>query len=349
MRELTGGDIMKIDSSHVQMNSVSTMKTSFRQTERLTISQNQGSPQSTNAFQDQLDLSKESLFLAQNTEAVQHNEPLEDTFEFEISEEDKEKISLLKKLLESLTGKKVNFYVPKKIKGKKLKAQGGNSLNNVAIRREHFTHYKEKAKMSFETKGQVTTEDGRTIDFNLNLHLERSFEATNYTVSESGGLQDPLTINFDAPSANLTNEKYAFDLTPGGEMEEISFVKGGSGFLAIDKNQDGKINDGSELFGPNSGNGFLELAAFDDDGNGWIDENDDVFDDLLIWTKDTEGNDQLFGLLKKDVGAIFLGNVQTQYGLKDSGNNLLGQIASTGIFLKESGGVGTVQHIDLSV
>ncbi len=38
-----------------------------------------------------------------------------------------------------------------------------------------------------------------------------------------------------------------------------------------------KINDGSELFGTSSGDGFKDLATYDEDENGWIDENDSIF------------------------------------------------------------------------
>ncbi|MDI6602302.1 MAG: hypothetical protein QME46_11105 [Thermoanaerobacteraceae bacterium] len=38
-----------------------------------------------------------------------------------------------------------------------------------------------------------------------------------------------------------------------------------------------------------TGNGFQELMQFDDDSNSWIDENDDIFDKLRIWTKDSDG------------------------------------------------------------
>ena len=162
-------------------------------------------------------------------------------------------------------------------------------------------------------------------------------------------MQDPLVINFDKFSAELTDNKIAFDITSTGNLSQISFVKSGSGFLAIDKNHDGVINNGSELFGPKTGSGFLELSAYDSDQNGWIDENDDAFDNLLIWTKDKNGEDHLFGLLDKNVGAIYLGNVVSEFGLKTTGNELLGQIQSTGIFLKEDGQAGTIQHVDLAL
>jgi hypothetical protein len=44
-----------------------------------------------------------------------------------------------------------------------------------------------------------------------------------------------------------------------------------------------------------------------------------------------------------------LGNVATSYGLKTTGNELLGQIQNSGVYLKENGGVGSIQHVDLVV
>ena len=75
-------------------------------------------------------------------------------------------------------------------------------------------------------------------------------------------------------------------------------------FLALDKNGDGRMNDGSELFGTASGDGFKDLAAYDEDGNGWIDENDSIYSQLKIWTKDENGKDHLIDLKDADVGAI---------------------------------------------
>lgn len=83
------------------------------------------------------------------------------------------------------------------------------------------------------------------------------------------------------------------DLDADGMEDQISFVLPGSGFLALDLNGDGRINDGRELFGPETGDGFAELARYDEDGNQWIDENDPVFERLRIWTKDAEGRDVL--------------------------------------------------------
>ena len=163
-------------------------------------------------------------------------------------------------------------------------------------------------------------------------------------------MTDPLVINLDSNVASVSDMKFLFDLDADGKEEEISFAGRGSGFLALDKNGDGKINDGSELFGTKSGDGFGDLAAYDEDGNGWIDEADSVFKDLKIWTKDENGKDVLMNLKDADVGAIYLGSAQTEFSLNNQATQQTnGIIRKTGVYLKESGGVGTVQHVDLAV
>ena len=139
-----------------------------------------------------------------------------------------------------------------------------------------------------------------------------------------------------------------FDLDADGHEEAISRLGPGSGFLALDKNGDGKINDGSELFGATSGNGFADLAQYDSDGNGWIDEADEIFDKLLIWSKDENGNDQLVGLGKAGVGAIYLGAQDTQFSMNSQQNQMNALIRQTGMFMYENGGVGTIQQIDFA-
>ena len=119
--------------------------------------------------------------------------------------------------------------------------------------------------------------------------------------------------------------------------------------LALDGNGDGKINDGSELFGPTSGNAFTELAGFDADGNGWIDEADAVFAALKIWSIGEDGSERLISLKDGGIGAICLKNVRTEFSLKDAVSNATDAvIRSTGLFLFEDGTAGTVQQLDLA-
>ncbi|MCP4596879.1 hypothetical protein [Neptuniibacter sp.] len=211
--------------------------------------------------------------------------------------------------------------------------------------------YEENEQMRFASQGVVTTEDGKEITFMLELEMEREFSLEENLQLEktSRTLIDPLVINFNGGAAGLTSSSFSFDLNADGQEEEISFVTQGSGFLALDMNEDGVINDGSELFGTQGQNGFSHLAKYDGDGNLWIDENDEIFNKLKVWTRDDQGNDQLISLKDAGVGAIYLGSTSTNFDLTDSENNLLGQVKRSGVFLTEEGMVASIQELDIAV
>jgi hypothetical protein len=196
----------------------------------------------------------------------------------------------------------------------------------------------------------VRTEDGQEIAIDVQLSMSREFMShESMSVQMGAAAKDPLVINYGGNAAELTQRQYRFDIDSDGQEDQIHFVRPGSGFLAIDRNGDGAVNDGSELFGPTTGDGFSELAAHDADGNGWIDENDPVYSGLRIWSKDGGGSDQLVALGEKGVGAVYLGHATTPFELKGQDNELQGVVRSTGIYLGEEGGAGTVQHVDLVV
>lgn len=159
---------------------------------------------------------------------------------------------------------------------------------------------------------------------------------------------DPLVINTGFGITRISDKKFKFDLDSDGEEESISTLGEGSGFLAYDKNEDGVINNGLELFGALTGDGFSELSEYDYDKNGWIDEADEIFSKLKVWLKNEDGTDKLISLKEAGIGAIYLGNVPTEFSEKGLAG-LNGIIRSTGLFLGEDGEVGTVMHIDLAV
>ena len=202
----------------------------------------------------------------------------------------------------------------------------------------------------FSTVGKVRTADGREIDFNVNVGMSRQFQQTFREDLElaSFTMCDPLVINLDTDAASLSDQTFYFDIDADGELDEVSQLGAGSGYLALDKNEDGVINDGSELFGTASGNGFADLARYDEDGNGWIDENDAIWNRLKIWAKDENGKDVLYRLADKGVGAICLQNVSTDFALTGQGGRTNGAIRNSGVFLYENGSAGTVQHVDVA-
>lgn len=347
--------VMRVEQSNVNMSGIHTLTedTSRKETLRAWIGVKRPD------FEGE-DLKKSKIPLLQMDTAEISDEALKlqpesDEYEVFISDEDKQKISLLQELLEKLTGKKFKFYGLEKIR---LRDPGKVPVPaSLTVRQRqgwgmeydfHEIHV-EKEAMSFKSSGTVKTADGREISFSVQLNMSREF-ASHKDISIRAGdaaAVDPLVINFNGAAPKFLNSKFAFDLDLDGDPEQVHRLSSSSGFLALDLNNDGIINDGKELFGPKTGDGFKELAALDFDGNGWIDEGDPIFDRLRIWTKDEQGEDKLFALGMKGVGAIYVGNISTPFDLKDAGNMTLGSVRETGVFLNENGSAGTIQHIDV--
>ena len=282
----------------------------------------------------------------------------------EISDRDKQKMLILQKMIEAITGKKFKFYGIDEIKFKKVKA----AFKDVPIKKDVpqgdaqkeygwgveidvSNSYYEKQTLSFSAQGVISTADGREISFAVDLTASREF-ASQFSLHIRAGdavLRDPLVLSFDGELPQFSESKFSFDLDCDGNEDLLPYFSTNSGFLSFDRNEDGLINNGKELFGPISGDGFKDLVEYDDDQNNWIDENDPIFDKLRIWTKDENGSDKLFALGVLGIGAIYLGNIETLFELKDSQNNLQGQNRKMGLFVEENGRVGTLHHIDITV
>ena len=212
--------------------------------------------------------------------------------------------------------------------------------------------FTEQETTSFHSTGSVVTENGHSITFDISMEMSRSFFTTAESLSESTEyiLTDPLIIRLDNIPDTLDAQTWFFDLDGDGKSEEISRLAKGNAFLALDLNANGNIDNGSELFGTTSGNGFRDLAAYDEDGNGWIDENDSIYSKLQLWRPGISGQGILMNLKQGDIGALYLGAASTPFSLKDQTSNATQAVVrQTGIYLHESTGIaGAVQQIDLA-
>lgn len=226
-------------------------------------------------------------------------------------------------------------------------------MESINVQQWNFSqesYFYESEQTFFSTQGTVRTADGREINFNVNVGMSREFEQYYREELQMTQLQltDPLVINFDGDVADISDQTFYFDIDGDGILDEVNRLGSGSGFLALDKNGDGVINDGTELFGTASGNGFKDLAQYDDDGDGWIDEDDAIWSKLRIWCKDENGNDVLYSLAEKGVGAICLQNIGTEFTQQAQDGSVKGVVRNSGVFLYENGNVGTVQHVDMA-
>jgi hypothetical protein len=269
---------------------------------------------------------------------------------------------LIRKLLiEALTGTRISVKDLSAIKDDAMEIEaGGEEIKDAhtgpdregwgLIYNDHERRTEDEA-VAFTANGVVRTTDGEGVAFTLELGLQRTSIVENTIDVRAGDavVKDPLVINLDGKAAGLTDTKFSFDIDSDGNDDKISFVKGGSGFLFFDINNDGRATNGGELFGPSTGHGFNELKAHDSDSNSWIDESDPVYSRLRLWMKDPSGKDSFSTLGQNGIGAIYLGSSETGFDLLNPANRLDGIVRRTGVFLKEDGTPGIIQQIDLAV
>jgi len=137
----------------------------------------------------------------------------------------------------------------------------------------------------------------------------------------------PIVVSLDGPQGFRFTSAAAgveFDLDADGELNQTAWTQPGfaQAFLALDRNGNGTIDDGTELFGgvtqqlpAEAPNGFLALALLDSplvggDGNGVIDSADAAFDALRLWLDSNHDGvsqpEELLTLSEADVESISL-------------------------------------------
>jgi hypothetical protein len=101
----------------------------------------------------------------------------------------------------------------------------------------------------------------------------------------------PLVLAFHGERVSFTRAAGSFDLFGRSASVETDWVSSETPWLALDRNGNGRIDDGGELFGSmtelpdgtTASNGFVALAPLDDDHDGWITERDEAFARLVVW------------------------------------------------------------------
>lgn len=200
----------------------------------------------------------------------------------------------------------------------------------------------EAERSQFMAEGAVTLSDGRAFSFSLELTMAREELKFSYSRTTLGAVKDPLALNLGLKPLTATG-RTAFDLDGDGQANEQLASLSGAAWLARDVNGDGKVNNGSELFGPQSGDGFAELAALDEDGNGVIDSGDSAFSSLRLWHSDSG---QLQSLKEAGIAALFVANVATPFSLKVA-DDTVAVVRNSGVYLRDNGVAGALQQIDV--
>ncbi len=183
--------------------------------------------------------------------------------------------------------------------------------------------------LSSNTSG--ASSQSSNIRFSVQMEFEFSFE---FTVNQGEVQQsDPITFDLDGDGIELTH--YAggaqFDITGSGQTVRTAFVTGGDAFLALDRDGNGRITSGKELFGDQNGaaNGYEELRKLDSNQDGVINRLDKDFSKLVLFRDNGNGiqeEGELIGLKEAGISEISLGYRNVHQAAK--GGNSLAQMAS---------------------
>ncbi|MBS9541915.1 hypothetical protein Q4R42_05165 [Morganella morganii subsp. sibonii] len=100
----------------------------------------------------------------------------------------------------------------------------------------------------------------------------------------------PLIIDLDRNGVITLSDNTGiyFDLNGNGESVQTGWVHPDDGLLALDRNNDGNINNGTELFGEYTGyinnkDGFSSLSVLDSNNDHLINQDDIAWSALLVW------------------------------------------------------------------
>jgi hypothetical protein len=160
-------------------------------------------------------------------------------------------------------------------------ADAGSALPAVAVQASDFERIVEQRQLE------------------LNVNIEAEPQKT-----------DPLVLDLAGNGFRTSGLERGvrFDLDGDGRPDQISVPTGDDALLALDRNGNGRIDDGRELFGDQHGaaNGFAELARHDDNGDGRIDAQDAIFHRLSLLRFDAQGRQSSQSLSQAGVSAIEL-------------------------------------------
>ena len=149
--------------------------------------------------------------------------------------------------------------------------------------------------------------------------------------------RDPLALDLDGDGLETTGFSLQnpiwFDHDLNGSAEGTGWLKGDDGFLVLDRNGNGTIDDGSELFGDHppltgggyAANGFAALVQEDTNGDGIVNASYANWANLRVWRDINQDgisqSNELFDLNELGIQGINTGTTGTG-GAQGNGNQM---------------------------
>jgi Ca2+-binding RTX toxin-like protein len=167
---------------------------------------------------------------------------------------------------------------------------------------------------------------------------------------------DPLIVDLDGDGVETVSKDVGivFDHDGDGHKAGTGWVSKDDAFVVLDRNKNGKIDNGSELFGVNTllsngklaGNGFEALADLDSTNDGVFDSQDDLYGEVRLWQDRNQDGisqaDELLSLAAAGIVSIKVSGAASTNG--DNGNI----ISNLGSYTKVDTSTGVVGTVDFA-
>lgn len=180
----------------------------------------------------------------------------------------------------------------------------------------------------------VNAAECQQVDNNWSTPSETPPPPPQYDEINHNGSPILLAIGTDPYRLTSLEDGVRFDLRNEGRKRQMAWTRAATSiaFLALDRDGDGEIRSGAELFGDftllrngeRARNGFEALAEFDENGDGIVDARDSAWPNLLLWIdSDHDGVSAPEEMQSLDAsGVVALSTVARWSGRRDAWSNL---------------------------
>jgi len=202
-----------------------------------------------------------------------------------------------------------------------------------------------RQELSYNMQGEFNI-NGKNILLDYSFHLASNKIQYNSYEIDRAELKDPLLVQFGQQGLGEISGQVSFDINQDDKTDKLPTFSGDVGYLVYDKNSNNQADNGSELFGPATGNGFSELAQLDDNNNGFLDREDSAYQQLYLWQP--EKNTWL-SLAEAEIEAISTVAIATPYTFYNEKDEVQAQLRYSSFAIGESGRGFGVHHVDVKV
>ncbi len=193
------------------------------------------------------------------------------------------------------------------------------------------------------------TEPTETVAVDLTNPVNAAFGDSNAVLT----IVDPVVVDLDGDGIEVVAADHdnQFAMTPQGDRVPHNWLAADDGFLVLDRDGNGQIDNISELFSEyfeeGTDSGVAALSTLDSNGDRWIDQHDERFDELQIWRDlDQDGvsdADELHSLADYGIEGFDLRVVSREDSLLQS------ELRSTGSSRLADGSRGTFAEVGFAV